>query len=51
MPSLPGCITEGDTIKDALANAREAIAVYIESLQERGEPVPPSGEVETSVEV
>ena len=44
IPSLPGCITEGDTIEEALHNAREAIAVYVESLAERGLPIPPKDE-------
>ena len=39
-PLLPGCISEGDTKEEALANIREAIELYIESLQEDGEPVP-----------
>lgn len=30
VPALPGCITEGDTVEEALANAREAIGLYIE---------------------
>ncbi len=29
VPELPGCFTEGDTVEDALANAREAIACYV----------------------
>lgn len=29
VPDLPGCITHGDTIDLALANAREAIALYL----------------------
>ncbi|GAB4442084.1 MAG: hypothetical protein Kow00120_10860 [Anaerolineae bacterium] len=40
VPSLPGCITQGDDLEDALANAREAIRAYIESLEADGEPVP-----------
>jgi antitoxin HicB len=40
VPSLPGCITQGDTVEEALANAREAIALYIEDLEAAGEPVP-----------
>jgi predicted RNase H-like HicB family nuclease len=51
VPSLRGCVTEGDTVEQAIANAREAIAAYVESLRERGEPVPPSDEVIASVEV
>ncbi|HEX8502668.1 MAG TPA: type II toxin-antitoxin system HicB family antitoxin [Pyrinomonadaceae bacterium] len=41
VPSLPGCISQGDTRAEALANIREAIGVYLESLEAHGEPVPP----------
>jgi predicted RNase H-like HicB family nuclease len=51
VPSLPGCITEGDTVEEALENAREAIAGYLLSLKDRGLPIPPSDEVVTSLEV
>lgn len=40
-PSLPGCHSQGDTIDEALANIREAIELYIETLEEDGKPVPP----------
>lgn len=40
VPSLPGCISQGKTRQEALANIEEAIALYIEVLQDRGEPVP-----------
>lgn len=42
VPSLPGCISQGDTREDALKNVREAIAGYLDSLEEHEEPVPPS---------
>lgn len=42
VPSLPGCISQGATRAEALGNVCEAIAGYVESLQERGEPIPPS---------
>lgn len=32
VPSLPGCISQGKTRKEALENVQEAIALYIESL-------------------
>jgi antitoxin HicB len=40
-PTLPGCISEGDTREAALANIRDAVAGYIASLKKHGEPVPP----------
>ena len=40
VPTLPGCITEGDTLEEAIAMAKEAIQLYIESLIADGEPVP-----------
>jgi predicted RNase H-like HicB family nuclease len=40
VPSLPGCVTFGDSIEDAVSMAREAIGLYLESLQEHGDPIP-----------
>lgn len=40
VPSLPGCISQGTTRDEALTNIREAIALHVEVLRERGEPVP-----------
>jgi predicted RNase H-like HicB family nuclease len=34
VPSLPGCISEGNTVDDALANIREAIALYLEPVED-----------------
>ena len=42
VPSLPGCISQGDTRAEALANVKEAIEAYLESLEAHGEPVPPA---------
>ena len=42
VPSLPGCVTQGKTGAEAVENAREALAAYLESLQKHGEPIPPS---------
>ena len=42
VPTLPGCISQGPTRKEALANAQEAVALYIESLEAHGDPIPPS---------
>lgn len=40
VPALPGCITQGETIDECLANAKEAIALYLEDLAASGEPIP-----------
>ena len=34
VPSLPGCISEGDTKKEALKNIREAIELYLEPVDD-----------------
>jgi len=34
VPSLPGCISEGDTKKEALKNIREAIELYLEPIKD-----------------
>jgi predicted RNase H-like HicB family nuclease len=41
VPSLPGCVSQGGTRDEAVSNVREAIALYLESLEEHGDPVPP----------
>ncbi len=38
-PSLPGCISEGDTFEEAKKNIAEAITAYLESLAKDGEEV------------
>jgi predicted RNase H-like HicB family nuclease len=40
VPSLPGCVTYGDTIEEAIEMAKEAIELYIESLKEHDEEIP-----------
>lgn len=47
VPSLPGCVTQGDTLEEAIENVREAIAGYIETLKILGKPIP----LEVSVEI
>lgn len=41
VPALPGCVTQGDTVAQALGRVQEAIAGYLESLAKHGEPIPP----------
>jgi predicted RNase H-like HicB family nuclease len=40
VPALPGCVSQGDTRSETLANIREAMTVYIEDCIESGETVP-----------
>jgi len=40
VPELPGCAAHGATPAEALANAQEAIQLWIETAQEFGTPIP-----------
>lgn len=40
VPSLPGCVTEGDTLEEAVEMAKDAISVYLASLRKHREPIP-----------
>ena len=40
VPSLPGCISQGKTKEEAIANIKEAIRGYIAALEEDHLPVP-----------
>jgi predicted RNase H-like HicB family nuclease len=40
VPSLPGCVSQGETRNEALENIKEAIALHIDVLLEREFPVP-----------
>lgn len=46
VPALPGCWSQGKTPQEALANVREAIVGFLETLQEHGEPIPVEDRVE-----
>jgi len=41
VPSLPGCISQGDTREEAIKKIQEAIEGYLESLKVHDEPIPP----------
>jgi predicted RNase H-like HicB family nuclease len=34
VPTLPGCISEGDTVDEAMRNIREAIELYLEPVED-----------------
>lgn len=40
VPSLPGCISQGETKEEALINIQEAISLYLEVLEERWQIIP-----------
>ncbi len=40
VPSLPGCVTYGETVEESIKMAKEAIELYIESLKAHGEDIP-----------
>jgi predicted RNase H-like HicB family nuclease len=40
-PSLPGCISQGQTKEEAIRNIKDAISTYIAALEEDHLPVPP----------
>lgn len=50
-PSLPGCLSQGKTRDEALANIREAISGYLASLRQHGEPLPSTEITEIEVKV
>ena len=51
VPGLEGCITYGETLNDAKENAKEAIELYIESLEADGLPVPVDNFLEYNLQI
>lgn len=47
VPDLPGCFSAGDTLDEAIANAPEAIALWLAETVERGEVAPAARPIET----
>lgn len=45
-PSLPGCVSQGQTRKEALENIQDAMKGYLESLKKHNDPIPPPIEEE-----
>ncbi|MEW5828445.1 MAG: type II toxin-antitoxin system HicB family antitoxin [Chloroflexota bacterium] len=42
VPTLPGCVSFGETLEEAMEMVKEAIELYLESLKAHGEAVPAS---------
>ena len=40
IPMLPGCVTQGETLEEAMENAKDVIEVWIEAALAAGETVP-----------
>lgn len=40
VPLLPGCVTQGETVDEALANAREAIELHVRGMEEDDDYIP-----------
>lgn len=40
VPALPGCLTFGATVEEAIERAKDAIALYLEDVIASGEPIP-----------
>lgn len=49
VPSLPGCVSQGESKPEALDNIREAIEIYLESVHARGISPPEVDEYEVAV--
>lgn len=46
VPDLPGCHTQGETVEEALAMAKDAIEGYLETMEELGHPLPRPARIE-----
>ncbi len=49
VPALPGCVTQGETIEEAIEMAKDAIAGWIAVAEEHGETVPEEDQALTAV--
>ena len=49
VPALPGCYTQGETREEAIAMAKEAIELYLESCKAHSEPIPEESGLESLV--
>jgi antitoxin HicB len=46
-PDLPGCMSDGETIEEAIENGQDAIKAWIEAAKEMSRPIPHPGELES----
>jgi len=45
VPDLPGCMSDGETPEEAIANVRDAIQMWIEAARDTGRDIPPPSRV------
>ena len=51
-PAIPGCVSQGETVEEAMANIRDAIEGCLAVLRDNGQPLPePADALLTTVEV
>lgn len=50
-PDLPGCISDGETIDEAIANGKDAMLCWIETAKQHGDEVPQPGSSIESLEL
>jgi predicted RNase H-like HicB family nuclease len=51
VPALPGCISDGDTVEEAMSNIKEAIRGFIEDMKADGETIPHDIDIIGNVEL
>jgi predicted RNase H-like HicB family nuclease len=49
VPALPGCVSQGETMDELLANVREAIQAWLDTAPPDAEPAEPRQVIELSV--
>lgn len=51
VPALPGCVSAGDSVDEALENVRDAIELWIAMASKKGEPLPDDYTVVSKIQV
>ena len=51
VPALPGCISDGDTVEEAMSNIKEAIRGFLEDMKADGETIPHDADIIGYVEI
>jgi predicted RNase H-like HicB family nuclease len=49
VPALPGCGSQGETLEEAIEMTKDAIALWLESMSDRGEAIPEDRDVVVKV--